>query len=310
MRSWSLIACISFLLVAGPIRADAQQYFKNPEDATAALAASAKADDANGVITVLGPEGRAIASSGDKVADKNARAKFLAAYDVKRKLTQEGDNKVILVIGSDDWPFPIPLLRDDKGWHFDARAGLREILFRRIGGNERNTIQACLAYVDAQNDYASMDPQKSGVPEYAQRIVSHSGKKDGLYWPATPDEPASPLGELAAAAAREGYRPGQTPAPFFGYHYKVLQGQGSAAPGGAYDYTVRGRMIGGFALVAYPAEYRNSGVMTFLVNHDGIVFQKDLGPGSARIASAMTKFNPDKGWTKVVTETSASGPNK
>jgi Protein of unknown function (DUF2950) len=203
----------------------------------------------------------------------------------------------VLIMGREDWPFPIPLVRKDGTWRFDTAAGREEILYRRIGRNELDAIETCLAYVDAQQEYAERGVAGNGV--YAQRIVSRPGKKDGLYWPAQSGTDESPLGELAASAAAEGYRAGQQRAPYHGYYYKVLTRQGPNAPGGALDYVVRGNMIGGFALVAYPAEYRNSGVMTFLVSHQGNVYEKDLGPDTARIAAGMTAFNPDNSWRRV-----------
>jgi Protein of unknown function (DUF2950) len=203
----------------------------------------------------------------------------------------------VLIIGREDWPFPIPLVRKDNAWRFDTAAGRDEILYRRIGRNELSAIQACLAYVDAQQEYAERGIAGSGV--YSQRIVSRPGQKDGLYWPADSGMDESPLGELAANAAAEGYRVGQERTPYHGYYYKVLTRQGPNASGGALNYIVRGKMIGGFALVAYPAEYRNSGVMTFVVNHQGNVYEKDLGPNTARIAAGMTAFNPDNTWRRV-----------
>jgi hypothetical protein len=191
-------------------------------------------------------------------------------------------------------------------WRFATAAGREEILYRRIGRNELAAIQASLAYIDAQNEYAEQDRTGSGFKSYARRIVSSAGKKDGLYWPAKEGEPASPLGELAAAASAEGYKVGGGRAPFHGYYYKILTAQGPTAPGGAINYVVRGNMIGGYGLVAYPAEYGNSGVMTFLVNHDGVVFQKDLGPQTARIASRMTSFNPDHTWKKAAVDVTAA----
>jgi hypothetical protein len=193
-----------------------------------------------------------------------------------------------MVVGQEDFPFPIPLVRKDQTWRFDTAAGRLEILYRRIGRNELDAVQVCLAYVDAQNEYADKDRTGAGVGTYAQRIVSQPGKKDGLYWPASQGDDASPLGELAAHATREGYRVGGERAPYHGYYYRILTRQGPTAPGGALDYVVRGKMIGGFALVAYPAEYGNSGVMTFLVNHSGVVFEKDHGPRTARLAERMT----------------------
>lgn len=279
--------------------ASAQQAFKTPDEAASALVSAAKTNDMKAFATVLGPDGDDIVSSGDEVADVATRQKFVAAYDAKHQITMEGDNKAILVIGQEDFPLPIPLIRKDGMWRFDTAAGREEILARRIGKNELDAIQTCLAYVDAQNDYAEKDRMGAGVGTYAQRIVGQPGKKDGLYWPTTQGEEASPLGELVAQATAQGYRVGSGRTPFHGYYFKILTKQGPAAAGGELDYVVRGKMIGGFALVAYPAEYGNSGVKTFLVNHVGSVFQKDLGPDTARLAERMTSFNPDKTWQEV-----------
>jgi hypothetical protein len=210
----------------------------------------------------------------------------------------EGDAKAIMVIGPEDFPLPIPLLRKDGMWRFDTAAGRDEILFRRIGKNELDAIQTCLAYVDAQNEYAEKDRIGASSNSYAQRIISQPGKQDGLYWPSAQGEEESPLGEFIAQATRQGYRVGAGRTPYRGYYFKILTKQGPSADGGKIDYVFQGRMIGGFALVAYPAEYRNSGVMTFIVNHAGIVFQKDLGPGTAKLAERMTSFNPDRTWQK------------
>jgi hypothetical protein len=275
---------------------NAQQSFKTAEEAADALVRAAKTGDQKNILTVLGRDGAEIASSGDEVADAATRQRFVSAYDMKHQTTMEGDNKATLIIGEEDFPFPIPLVRKGGSWQFDTAAGRREILYRRIGRNELDTIQACLAYVDAQNDYAEKDRTGAGSGVYAQRIISQPGKKDGLYWPNSEGGDASPLGELVAEASDEGYRFGGERAPFHGYYYKILIRQGPAAPGGALDYTVQGKMIGGFALVAYPAEYGNSGVMTFIVSHEGKVFQKDLGPRTAELAERMTTFNPDSSW--------------
>jgi DUF2950 family protein len=279
--------------------ASAQQAFKSPDEAAGALASAAKASDMKALATVLGPDGDDIVSSGDEVADTATRQKFVAAYDAKHQITMEGDNKAMVVIGQEDFPLPIPLVRKDGLWRFDTAAGREEILARRIGKNELDAIQASLAYVDAQNDYAEKDRTGAGAGTYAQRVVSRPGKKDGLYWPTAQGEEESPLGELIAEATAQGYRVGGGRTPFHGYYFKILTKQGAAAAGGELDYVVRGKMIGGFALVAYPAEYGNSGVMTFLVNHAGTVFQKDLGPDTARLAERMTSFNPDKTWQQV-----------
>ena len=211
----------------------------------------------------------------------------------------EGENKAIMVIADKDYPLPIPIVRKDGMWRFDTAAGREEILARRIGKNELDAIQACLAYVDAQNEYADKDRTGAGMGVYAQRVVSRPGKKDGLYWPTSLGEELSPLGYGVAEATAQGYRVGGGRAPFHGYYFKILTKQGAAAPGGELEYVVHGKMIGGFALVAYPAQYRNSGVMTFIVSHAGTVFQKDLGPDTAKLAERMTSYNPDRNWQKV-----------
>lgn len=296
---------IAVLLCTAVSVASAQQAFKTPDEAAAALVRAAKTSDMKALRSVLGPDGEDIVSSGDEVADTATRQKFVAAFDAKHQITMEGDNKAVMIIGPDDYPLPIPLTRKDGMWRFDTAAGRDEILFRRIGKNELEAIQSSLAYVDAQNEYAQKDRTGSGVNTYAQRVISQPGKKDGLYWPTSAGEEASPLGELVAQATRQGYRAGGGRAPFHGYYFKILTKQGAAAPGGEMDYVVRGKMMGGFALVAYPAEYKNSGIMTFLVNHAGVVFQKDLGPATAKLAERMTSFNPDSSWQKVSDRDSA-----
>jgi hypothetical protein len=290
---------IAALLCTTASIVSAQQDFKTPDEAASALSNAAKAGDRKAILTVLGPDGQDIVSSGDEVADAATRQKFVAAYDAKHRIAMESDNKAILVIGQEDFPLPIPLVRKDGLWRFDTAAGREEILFRRVGRDELDAIQSCLAYVDAQNEYAESDRTGAGANTYAQRIISAPGKKDGLYWPTSQGEDVSPLGELIAEATAQGYRPRDGRTPFHGYYFKILTKQGPAAPGGELDYIVRGKMMGGFALVAYPAEYRNSGVMTFMVNHTGNVFQKDLGPDTAKLAERMTSFNPDQSWTKV-----------
>ena len=302
-RPWSSLrhlmrAAATMAILTFATGAFAQERYKTPDEAVAALIAASRAADRQAVMRVLGPGSAEIVSSGDDVADAAGRKRVLDAYDTKHQVVTEGADKAVLVIGNEDWPFPIPLVRKDGSWQFDTAAGRDEILFRRIGRNELSAIQAALAYVDAQHEYAEKGVAGNGV--YAQRIVSQAGKKDGLYWPAQSREDESPLGELAAGAAAEGYRTsGQQRSPYHGYYFKVLTRQGPNALGGALDYVVRGNMIGGFALIAYPAEYRNSGVMTFLVNHQGTVYERDLGPNTARIASGMTAFNPDNTWQRV-----------
>jgi len=293
--STSLIAAAA-LLLAVPA-ASAQQSFQSPEDAVAALAAAAKSGATSDILKVLGNKAADIVESGDVVADKATRERFAAAYDDKHSISMEGDKKAILILGKDDFPFPIPLRHSRSGWEFDAAEGRIEILYRRIGRNELEAIQTARAFVDAENEYADKD-RGAGPGVYAQRIVSSPGKKDGLYWP--PDGDESPLGELAAKASAEGYKVGSgEPQPYHGYYYRILTRQGPNAPGGEMDYVVNGKMIGGFALVAYPDEYGNSGVMTFVVNHKGEVYQKDLGELTEAIAKRMKEFNPDQTWKKV-----------
>jgi hypothetical protein len=298
MRKALFSLMLAAFVCASPV-AGAQQAFKTPDEATEALMSAARAGDLKAFISVLGPDGDDIVSSGDKVADLATRKRFVEAYDAKHQIVREGDNKAILVVGSEDFPVPIPLVRQQDMWHFDTAAGREEILARRIGKNELDAIQASLAYVDAQNEYADKDRTGAGVGVYAQRFASRPGKKDGLYWPTSAGEEPSPLGEFVAQATAQGYRLAEGRAPFHGYYFKILSRQGAAASGGELDYVVNGKMIGGFALVAYPAEYGNSGVMTFIVNHAGSVFQKDLGPDTAKIAERMRSFNPDRTWEKV-----------
>ena len=297
LRSALTTAMVLFAMASA---AFAQQDYKTPQDAVDALVATARSGDQKAALIVLGRGGEDIISSGDKVTDDAVRQRFVTSYDAKHSITTESDSKAILVIGDKDYPFPIPIARNKNGtWSFDTEAGRREILYRRIGHNELDAIQTCLAYVDAQNEYASKDRTGTGTGVYAQHFVSTAGKKDGLYWPTPQGEEQSPLGELFAAASRQGYRTGEGRSPYHGYYYKILIKQGPAAAGGTVDYVVNGNMIGGFALVAYPAQYRNSGVMTFIVNYAGTVFQKDLGHDTADIAANMTSFNPDQTWKKV-----------
>jgi hypothetical protein len=274
----------------------AQQAYPSPEDAATSLASAVKTGTRSAIMKVLGRDAEDIAESGDDVADAEMRQRFLSAYDTKHSIKAEGNKKATLILGTDDFPFPIPLVNNRTGWEFDTAAGRLEILYRRIGRNELDAIQTCLAFVDAQNEYAEKD-RGVGVGVYAQNIVSSPGKKDGLFW--RDDRDPSPLGELAAQAAADGYKVGEQAAPYHGYYFRILRGQGSDAPGGAFNYVVKGKMIGGFALIAYPAEYGNSGVMTFLVNHAGIVYQKDLGKRTESLVNRIILFDPDHTWKKV-----------
>jgi hypothetical protein len=280
----------------------AQQSFESPEAAAAALLAALQASDAQALLAVLGPDAEPIIHSGDPVADRNASERFAEAYAQAHSFAADAEGSLVLQVGEDAWPLPIPLVQGEAGWRFDSLAGQQEILSRRIGRNELHAIQACLAYVDAQREYFLRKPEGGVLPHYARRFVSSPGRKDGLYWPAGEEEEPSPLGPLFAEASDEGYAlgsgPGGAPVPYHGYLYRILTAQGPAARGGAYDYLVRDALFGGFALVAHPAEYDVSGVMTFLVNQDGVVFQKDLGPDTEALAQAITLFDPDETWTR------------
>ena len=298
VRKLSASLAVATMVILSAVTARAQQAFPTPEEAAGALAASVKSGTRKEILRVLGSGGVDIIASGDDVADVEARQRFTGAYDVKHSIKLESDKKGTILLGNDDFPFPIPLMRKKAGWEFDTAAGRLEILYRRIGRNELDAIQTCLAYVDAQNEYAEKDRTGEGAGLYAQRIVSTSGKKDGLYWPSTDGE-ASPLGELAAQASAEGYKVGAVRVPYHGYYFRVLTQQGPNAPGGTLDYVVRGKMIGGFALIAWPAEYGNSGVMTFVVNYTGTVYQKDLGDYTMKLVQRMNWFDPDQTWKKV-----------
>ena len=276
--------------------------FASPEEAVTALVDAMKSGDKKQLSVLFGPGSEPVISSGDEVRDKAGWEWFLRNYEEKNSLEKKGDEEAILQVGKDDWPFPIPIRRKGSAWVFDTKAGKEEFLNRRIGRNELNTIDVLGAYVVAQREYASKDRDGDGVYPYAQKFASTPGKKDGLYWEAKEGEEPSPLGPLAARAAHQGYtRKGKTekPSPYYGYYFKILKAQGKDAPGGAYDYVVKGNMILGFALVAYPAQYGSSGIMTFIVNQDGVVYEKDLGNSTAKAASAMKRYDPDGTWKKV-----------
>lgn len=274
--------------------------FASPEEAVNALVSAVRAEDLPRMLSIMGPEGKQIVSSADEAADRQRRQTFIALYDEKHSLQKEGDDSVNLLIGNSDWPFPVPLVREDNKWHFDSEAGLDEILNRRIGENELSTIQVCKAIGDAQQEYALRDPEGTGLRPYARRFVSDPGKRNGLYWPAAEGEETSPLGELAAGATAEGYqRRKEGPTPYHGYYFRILDSQGPSAPNGAIDYAADGNMTLGFALIAYPAEYGSTGIMTFEMGPDGVVYQKDLGEKTGEIATAIKSFDPGEGWKKV-----------
>jgi hypothetical protein len=303
----ALVAAIAIALAATAVvpRALAAttpgpKHFASPEDAVAAFVAAVRADNPKALLAVLGPDGKRVAESGDTVADREGRERFAASYDEKHQIVKSSDTQAILETGKDDWPMPIPIVKDASGWRFDTKAGEKEILARRIGRNELDTIQTMLAIVDAQREYYELDPDKSGLLHYAEYFLSRRNLRNGLYYPTKEGEPESPLGDLIAEARAEGYTEAQgKPTPYHGYHYRMLTAQGPHAQGGAYSYLAKGKLMGGFAALAYPATWGASGVMTFVVNQDGVVYEKDLGPNTAAIAKAMTKFDPDDTWKAV-----------
>ena len=296
-RLIALIAAFAAQAAFGALPAD-QKNFKTPEQAVAALVKAAQAKDKKALVALFGPLGEPLVDSGDPVADQNSRGRFLENYNLAHSLDNSDPAKVILVIGAQGWPFPIPLTLRDGRWFWNSADGAEEIINRRIGENELDTIQSCLAYVDAQREYYLRNVQKDPLQHFANKLISTDGKKDGLYWPTSGDESPSPLGEGFAAARAEGYlqsgsAKGQ---PYHGYIYRQLTGQGPNAKGGAYDYMVNGELLGGFALIAFPAEYGSSGIMTFIVNHDGVVYSRDLGPDTTKAAMAVSLFDPDSLW--------------
>jgi len=291
------LAAVAILLTC-PTRSVAQQpsqkTFSSAEAASRGLFAAIQSGDEKAMLVVLGPDAKEIVSSGDEVQDKEHRANFVKKYEEMHRLVREPDGTTTLYIGAENWPTPIPLVDKGNLWYFDTDAAKKEILFRRIGRNEMSTIRVCQEFVDAQKEYYSTEHQ------YAQKIFSDPGQHDGLYWKAADGEPQSPIGPLVASAVAEGYAKGQggPPTPYRGYYYHVLTRQGKNGPGGAKSYIVNGKMTEGVAFVAYPAEYRSSGVMTFIVNQDGVVYQKDLGKKTDVLAKAMKKYNPDSSWQK------------
>jgi hypothetical protein len=299
MRVLILLTVIAVALTACS-RSAHQRDFASAEDAVQALVTAARSDDTRALLEVLGAEAKPAIDSGDAVADRNARTRFVQAYEIQHALDADTEGMTTLQVGADKWPFPFPLVQRDNRWRFDSSAGADEIINRRVGRNELDAIQACLAFVDAEREYYSRNPQREPMLQYAQKLASSDGKKDGLYWPTVGDEPQSPLGEQFARARAEGYfkEPVSSRAPFHGYVYRLLTAQGPNAAGGAYDYLVGGKMIGGFALIAFPAEYGNSGVMTFIVSHDGVVYSKDLGPDTPKAADAIGAFDPDGSWKR------------
>ena len=297
-----ITVCAGALLTGIPGRAADQKTFATAAEAAHALYKASADGNQDEIVAVLGDEGKQLVFSGDAVQDKRGMEGFVKAYKTKHSLVKQDDKTQILQVGANDWPLPIPIINDGGKWRFDTAAGKEELMYRRIGHNELGAIAACRGFIDAQKDYAAVGHDGLPAGIYAQKLLSAPGKQDGLYWETKEDEPASPAGPLLAKAGGLGYVPeglGGKAEPYHGYLYRILQAQGAAARGGAKSYLVDGKLTGGVALVAYPAEYRVSGVMTFMINQRGIVFQKDLGEKSAEIAGAMTEYNPDSTWKKV-----------
>ncbi len=301
----ALLACLLPIPIgpasAHPARPE-QQQFVSPEQAVEALSAAWLSGQKAELLKIFGAAGEKLVSSGDPVAEKQARDRLASAYEERHRIEAGGSDKAVLILGNDAWPYPIPLVRHAAGWQFDVKAGAEQILDRRIGRNELNAIGVCRAYVEAQRDYAAKDRLGDGLHEFAQKVRSSGVKHDGLYWQAAGTDEESPLGPLVAAADAHGYGPAsaESRAPFAGHYYRILTRQGRNAPGGARSYIVDGHMTQGFALIAFPAKYGNSGVMTFVVNQSGIVFEKNLGPHTANIARSISSYNPDRTW-KIVT---------
>ncbi|HJV65782.1 MAG TPA: DUF2950 domain-containing protein [Geomonas sp.] len=279
----------------------APKSFSTPEDAGKQLIAALKDNDSRELSAIFGPGSQDLVSSGDPVADRLNREQFVKLYEEKNGIQEVRPGSTVLLVGPEEYPFPIPIVGREGAWHFDAKAGREELLNRRIGRNELEAIDVLYAYLDAQREYAHEDRGGQGILQFAQKIRSTPGKKDGLYWEVQQGEPESPLGPLAARAAREGYLKGkgEVPAPFHGYFFRILKAQGKHATGGDFDYVVNGKMVLGFAMLAYPAQYGSSGVMTFMVNQDGVVYQKNLGKETGKSAQAIKRFDPDPSWKKV-----------
>lgn len=275
-----------------------EKTFDTPAEAVDALVLAAERNDVTALLEIFGAGGADIISTGDKVADKNVREAFVTKAREKKRIATDRSqpNRAVLYIGADNWPLPIPLVKEGSKWRFDTKAGRNEILARRIGENELNAISLSQGYVEAQKEYSSEIHDGKKPNQYAQRIISTQGKHDGLYWKNDDGSSGGPIGDAVAKAIEQGYT--TQGIPFHGYYFKILKGQGPAAPMGELDFVVRGAMIGGFALAAAPAQYRVTGVQTFIINQDGVIYQKDLGPDTLNVFKSMDRYNPDKTWKK------------
>jgi hypothetical protein len=286
---------LALLVAAFPLAA--QTPFPNPQAAARALVSAAELNDTGALMKLFGPEGKPIVDSGDAAEDRALRLQFAKLAQEKLQVVERDSTHATLLVGNGEWPFPVPLVLAKGEWRFDTPTGKTEVLARRIGRNETNAVEVCRGYVEAQMQYASADRDANGVLEYAQKIVSSAGKKDGLYW-----EGESALVPKAFSDAAAAMGEARKPAPYHGYYFRILKAQGAGAEGGALEYIVKGKMIGGFALIAWPADYGASGIKSFLVNHKGIVYEKDLGASTAALARQTTRFDPDKTWKPVTLE--------
>ncbi len=292
------LAVVAILFaVCFPLRSMAQQQgqktFASAEDASNALVMATQSNDENAMLEILGPDGKQVVSSGDEIEDAHSRANFVQKYQEMHRLVKEPNGTtIVLYIGAENWPTPIPLVNKGDSWYFDTEAGKKEILYRRVGRNEMSTVRVCQELVAAQKEYSAKHR------EYAQKIFSDEDQHNGLYWKAAESEPQSPIGPLVALAVAKGYDESLegAPTPYRGYYFHILERQGRGGPGGAKSYVVNGKMTRGFAFVAYPAEYRSSGVMTFIVNEDGMVYEKDLGKKTDAVGRSMKEYNPNSGW--------------
>ncbi len=302
MRFAAALACMPFLalLLTGCANSSKPKAFPTPGAAVESVVTAIRVDNTDELKKILGPKADEAMSSGDPVADAHAREDFLALYDAHHEIVPGAtDSSMILHVGQEDWPMPIPIVQDAKGWRFDTEAGLEEMLNRRIGFNELFAIETCRAIGDAQRDYLSMNPMGQTAPTYAAKFLSSPSALDGLYWSSEQSDALSPLGELVAEAIREGYEATGEGGPYNGYHYRILTAQGPYAAGGEMSYLEGDQLTKGFAIVAYPARHRNSGVMTFIMNHQGIVYECDLGANTDHLGASMKHFNPDPRWTMV-----------